>query len=444
MIRVQSITSLYNTSNLINLTFAARNTSGYGIPGLGSLYGSSKAGSVSGLSSLYGVSATQQAFSDIKSAMDSQQAFNRTELNLRNAAVKLNTANSESAFGETTATSSDADAVAADTNGAAVPGNYEVEVAQVAQGQEVQGNAMDAAAPTTIDTVGSYGQLEFNINGENQYVSFQLNGTETNEEALGKIASAINSRDIGVTAEVNVNETTGEAQLNLTGANGEANAFSVTDTVGNAAAATGLDNPANVTQTAQNAIFTIDGGAYDNAMFSTDSNSVLLSEAGLALEFKAPTGGEPVEISVQGDMENVEDTVRDFVDQYNETMGRLNAETATYAQQSAANLKGISGGNANALRDIGIDVQASGELSINEQRFSEALAERPEDVRDAFSGTSNYAARVQAESERAINQSLASPVTADFSSYFNTSSGYGFNLNSYIANNIGLFLNSYM
>ena len=69
------------------------------------------------------------------------------------------------------------------------------------------------------------------------------------------------------------------------------------------------------------------------------------------------------------------------------------------------------------------------------------MAERPGDVQRALGGLANS---VAAESERAINQSLANSPTASFSNFFSGGFNYGgANMNYMIASNIGLFFNSY-
>lgn len=401
---------------------------------IGETFGAGRGAGSKGLGGIAGLNTLQLTSQEFLQSVDYQRTFNRTELALRNSAQALNKADAASVFNQTAATTSDAAKVTATTAAGAMAGAYKVGVAQLAAGQKSIGAAMPGAAPTAL--APGLGQLEFNINGQKKLVTYQLTGGETNQQALAAIGNAVNARNIGVTAALTLNPATGDVRLNLEGAPGAANAFTVTDTVGNAAAATGVANPAAITQAAQDAKFSVNG-----TNFTAAGNQVQLGATGVTLNLKQTTGGAPVTVTVASDTSQAEAAVRGFVAQYNDTIGRLQGNTSIYSMQSLATLKTLTGANANNLRSIGVDVGVNGTLKINEQKLTQTVAQNPGAVSDAFNGPNRYAAAVQAESERAINQSLGAPAGIGFSNYFNRGFSYSYGINSYISQNLGLFLN---
>lgn len=436
--------SYNNYATLLNYTFAPKraqeNTFGGMLANMGRTDPSLDVGLLQyGLNSSALYSEVESLQNSMLNTFDDQKELNRTELDLMKAVAPLNSNNLDSTFtAGATAESTDPDVVGAEASGNAAAGTYEVEVGQLAQAQQVEGDALTADAASTITTSGGFGQLEFNVGGETQLVTFELTGGETSEEALNVVADAINERDFGVNASVQVDTDTNEARLVLEGENsGATNTFSVTDTVGNAAAVTGIDDPANVTQNAADAEFSVNG-----LDFTSPTNQVELGDSGLTLDLQGTTGAEPVTVTVeQAANTDLEQNVRDFVAQYNETLAALKDNSFNLAQQSAADLQYYTSMNAGELRDIGIEVQAGGQLRINEESFNEALNERPGDIEQAFNSR-GYAALVEKEAEQTIQQSLDTPVSTGFGNTFNVFAG-GFTVNQMIASNIGMFFGAF-
>jgi len=425
------LSGIDNISNLFNMSF--------GTGGISSLLGSLTG--AGGLSSLASIN-LQQAGQSYLNSISNQQSFNRTELSLRNAASKLNSANSSSSFNQNTAVSSNSLAVSATTLSNATAGTYKVEVSQLAKSQKLQGAGLEAGAASQITTNGGFGQFEINMKGKSELVTYQLTDGETNKEAMAKMAEAINARNLGVTASVATTTVSGvtQARLNLEGPTGAENNFTVTATVGNGADITGLSNAGNITQTAQNAKFTVNGASFESA-----TNEYTMTNAGIKLSLNNTTGATAATIAVQAGGDTLETDVRDFVEQYNKTLEKLKYDTASYSQTSASNLQSIASMNAGALSKAGIEVGPGGYLKINETNFQNALANNPAAVKSAFNGAGGFAANVQAETERAINQSLSGStagLSGGFGSLFSGFSTFGYGLNMSIASNIGLFFSS--
>lgn len=363
------------------------------------------------------------------------QAINLAELNLLNAVSLLNSDNPNSVFNETTATSSNPEAATAAALPGAEPGVFELNVNQLAQGQTVAGTALNAQAQTGVTTNEGFGLLQFNINGSQRFVTFQLNGNETNQQALNTIATAINNADIGINAGVTTQN--GNATLNLTGPTGAANAFTVTDIAGNAAAFTGIGNPANVTQAALNADFTVNGTA-----FSTPTNQPTLADQGVQLNLLQTTGTQPVTITLNETQNTgITQAINDFVTAFNQALTTLEENPLLVSQLNATSLSLLTEAAAIFLNTIGITIGLGGVMSVDQDQLQEAQETNPEAVEEAFNGSSAFSLAVQLQAESIINQSLSLATGASFQSIFNTGLP-STNSNNVIVANFGLFFNN--
>lgn len=395
-------------------------------------------GSTGGLTSLLDLFSLFEAEQIFMNSLADSQALNRSELALRNAVEPLNTQNANSVFSTNTTTSSNPTAVGATALTGAEPGAFEIGVNQLATGQNVTGGPVTAAAPTGITTANGIGQLEFTFNGTSPDVTFQLNGTETNQQALNTIATAINNAGIGVTANTVLNATTGNVTLNLVGTAGAANAFTVTDELGNAAAFTGIGNPANVTQVAQNAQFTVNG-----VPFESPNNQPTLDTTGLQLNLLLPTGNVPATVTIGPNNAAVESAIQNFVSTFNQTITNLLANESPFAQGTATTLLGVVAGATAGLENIGITTNTNGLLTINETTFQNALANQPGDIFAAFNGAGAFAAGVQSATEDLINSVFSSLTPFEVPSIFSNNTTFDNNLSSLVALESGLFFNTF-
>jgi flagellar hook-associated protein 2 len=366
--------------------------------------------------------------------------MNLSALNLRNAASPLIADSFNTIFNPIAAKSSNANAVTAKPLATATPGVFEVGVSQLAQGQTVTGTPIGALEITGVTTSNGYGQLEFNINGNVVDVTFQLNGSETNQEAFAVVAAAINGRKTGIAASVAVNQT-GNASLNLTGPTGAGNTFTVTDSLGNVAAFTGIGSPANVSKNAQNSAYTVNG-----ASFTDTTNQPTLAVTGFQLNLLQTTGLQTVDITVGSSTDTGKTTtaINNFVSAFNTTLSTLSSGTSLQSQSGASSLSMLAAMNATNLHSIGITVGANGRLTINDAKLQDSLVNKPELVKSVFNGKWSFAIGIQTVADNLVNQSLSSTGNMNFTNYFNPVYQSPFNLNSFVASNMGLFFNSYM
>jgi flagellar hook-associated protein 2 len=236
-------------------------------------------------------------------------------------------------------------------------------VAQMAKAQINSG----AAVRTGGKSVNS-GNYEFaiGINGKEQKFSIKVDASDDNESIQKKMAEAINSKKIGVTASVTTDSKTNTTKLSLTAdETGNENedgspVFEVRDTRGNLAEKMGITQ---ISQHAQNAIYSVNGEAK-----TSTSNSVDLGN-GVTATLKS-TG--QTAFTFQRDGSGSIDTVKELVS----TLNNILMEAANTEGRGSDKLgKAVSSMNKaykGVLNSVGINVSAGGMLSANEDKLKKA------------------------------------------------------------------------
>jgi flagellar hook-associated protein 2 len=263
----------------------------------------------------------------------------------------------------------------------ASPGSYNITVDSLAQAQKSRSQGYD----DTLTGVGE-GTLEFTVGGELQ--SLELSGYTS----LGDLAERINNEVMGVSATiVHDGSDTGGHYLVLTGEAGTGGAFSM-----DASGLSGGTAPSLTSiQSATDASLTVDGIAV-----TADGNHLDGVISGLSLDLTGVSAtGTSVQVDVATDAEGVKTQVKAFVDAYNELFGFVESGLATGGKlEGNATARSIANrmenlmsashsgdGTFSMLAQIGIErQQGSRELSFDETRFAEALAEDYAAVRNLF------------------------------------------------------------
>jgi len=273
------------------------------------------------------------------------------------------------AIGKPSAVSSDKDVVSV-TGGNnpyafnAVPA-IKVQIDQLAAGQTNDGTALQANDESSV-----FGLQEFSIetNGRTYQFSINVSAGDTNKDVQQKMATAINIQNIGIDAAVNVNSGEGTSALQLSAQSTGVNAksiFTISDVSGGAVAETGA---ANVTRQAQNAIYSINGGAVQ----TSQSNTVNIGN-GVTAVFKQVSIGS-VTVSQGRDVDVARNQVESFVQNYNKLYGAAlgNAEDPK-AGNLASQLRNNAAAYAYSLGQIGIGFDSNGYMQINEGQFGAAV-----------------------------------------------------------------------
>lgn len=275
-------------------------------------------------------------------------------------------------FASYSATAGDTTIASPTATTGAVAGSYSLVVTQLAQAQRSLSNAPPAVTPAIGDTLS----FSFATNGATRNKTITIDSTNN---SLSGLRDAINNANMGVSATI-VNGTNG-AQLILTGAEGAANAFTLTGT-GNLASAF-------TTQTAaQDANFSVNGIASTS---STNQASGVIDGVTLNL---SKTGATTVTVA-KDNSTNLTTALNAFIKAYNDanslmkTQGAYDQTTKTAGtlqgnsvlRDAQSSVRGLlfsttSSGTSvyQRLSDIGVSVAADGSLKLDSTKLSSALA----------------------------------------------------------------------
>lgn len=292
------------------------------------------------------------------------------------------------------ASSSNASAVSVVAGSAAVSTSLAVGVQQLARAQStasagvIAGAAVGAAGTLTLQ-LGTWAGTGFTA-GSSAAVAVSISATDT----VTSIASKINSANAGVTATV-LRDGANERLVVRSKSSGEVNGFRI-DATGDAglsmfgftdtAATTASSSGMFMGQAALNALVDINGVPIVSA-----TNKMVDVITGVTLQLNQVTT-EPVDITVENDLEATQKNIQAFVDAYN----ALNTTLADSTKYDAASKKGglmqgdsTTVGLQNALRsmlgstsvgstytrlsDVGIERQTDGSLKVNATKLTSAM-----------------------------------------------------------------------
>lgn len=304
------------------------------------------------------------------------------------------------------ATAGDTAVLDASGGSGAVPGDYAVEVTQLAQAQKLA-----TAGQTNPQTAIGTGTLTFDFgtisggtltDGQYSGAGFASNGAgsktvtiDSSHNTLNGIRDAINAAGIGVTATLVNDGSSTPYRLALSNSQtGEASSMKISVS-GDAALGSLLNHdPAGsqaLTQTvaAQNAKLKVDGLAISKA-----SNRVSDVVPGVTLTLKKTNAGSPTNLAVTRDTDAVKANVQEFVDGYNKLTASLKSLTsydmtskkgaALYGDSSVRAMLGqlrgivtgtVTGGTSSLTRlsDAGVSYQADGTLKLDSSKLQKVI-----------------------------------------------------------------------
>ncbi len=223
------------------------------------------------------------------------------------------------------------------------------------------------------------------------------------------IADAINASAAGVTAQlVNTGDGSGSPyQLILTGPLGTAGAFTLSTSYGGGSGSPGLtfsnNNPAS--QTATDAIVKVNGVSYTRS-----TNTVSDIVPGLTLNLKTPTNSAAV-VDLTRDTSSIKTKIKALVTAYNDAITIFKevsdpkSELETYGKtligdsttrSLKAQLRNIvtgpsstPGTSVGALWQMGLSIDQTGVMALDETKLDSVLASNYSDVVKAFTGNQN-------------------------------------------------------
>jgi flagellar hook-associated protein 2 len=312
------------------------------------------------------------------------------------------------------ATPGDATIFTASASAGAVPGNYSVEVSQLAKAQKL----VAAGQASTTAAIGA-GTLTISF-GTTSGAAFTPNGEpgkeitiDASNNTLGGIRDAINKAGAGVTASIVNDGGTSPYRLVLTSnATGEANSMQISvagDVDGSLTSLLSYDFAPGKTRSlseisaAQDAKLKLDG-----LDVSKPSNHISDLLEGVTIDLAKINPGAPTSLAVATDPGSISASVGKFVSAFNainktlkdltaynadtKTAAALNGESAVRSAQ--AKLRSVltapvtvANGAFSRLSDIGVTLDRNGTLTVDSAKLNKLLETNPADVAALFVST---------------------------------------------------------
>src|SRR5690554_1187274 len=350
------------------------------------------------------------AYGEIKSKM----------AQIQSAAITLS---SPTLTGATKVTSSDESILTATGSAAADPGNYNVEVLNVAKSHSLAtgtyGGYDEVVGSGKL--VFSFGKLTYdgsgNVTGQDPNIKAPSKTLEidSSNNTLAGIRDAINNAEMGVNATI-VNDGTGYRLQIVSAETGEENAMTISAQDANGNPTTGAlsslaynENQNGLTQTskAENAELRVNGLGITRA-----SNEIDEVIKGVTLNLNSANAGQNIRINVSADAELLTETIQGFVDAYNELKefvddlskfdtknqvgGLLMGDSAVRGMMEQLRsmisqpIVGLNG-KFRALTELGINTNKDNKylLDFNVSKLEKALNESRSDVVNLLSKTGN-------------------------------------------------------
>lgn len=363
---------------------------------------------VSSLTSAYGAAQTNELSAEQTSLNAQVSAFGTFSSALSTLQATLSSLETPSTLAGYDATVADKTIASASTDSNAVPGQYSLEVQNLATAA-----TLTSAPVASGDAVVGTGTLTLAVGNTSTSISI-----DSNNDTLSGIASAINAapNNPGVTASVIT--TTAGARLVLAGTvTGAANAITVTQSGGDGGLASLVYPPSGTTGLTQNQAAT-DANYSINGYPATSANNVVSGAiSGVTLDLLgASAANTPTTLTISADTSAASTSIGTFVTAVNgvlsaiQSLGGYDASTQTagplngnatlesFQDQLENVLEQIKSGNTSgvaSLADLGITADAnSGQLDTNSNTLSNALSADLTAVGNLLGGSNGIATQL--------------------------------------------------
>jgi flagellar hook-associated protein 2 len=358
---------------------------------LQALYGSSSIGidvSSAVSSAITSARAPETAWENQQSTITSQEsAISSLESDLSSLSDDLSSlTDSSGALGSMTTSSSNSSAVSASATSSASAGTHTVTVSNLASIASWYSGSV-ASSSTTLST-GSF-QLQV---GSGSATTITV---DSSDNTLSGLASAINNKDLGVTASV-VTDSSGARLAIVANSSGGASDISITNDTTDSGAL-------QFTQATQgkNASLTVDG-----IPISSASNTVSGVITGVTLSLTG-TSSSAVDVTVANDTDKISSVLSSFVSDYNTIISSLSSEftydstssssgvlaqdsTVRQLQSDLLSAIGYTGSSSTTtLASLGISMNNDGTLSLDTSTLDSELQNNFSDVKTFLQGTSS-------------------------------------------------------
>ena len=372
-----SITSLSNYSKLFSTSFNSKVN-----PTTNLIYGAS-------VTSMYVKRLSDSMSSDLSSYLSS---LNNNFHELKTSSQPLIESNKNSILHAKNVTS-ESSSISGIANSEAQNKTYTFSVTKLAQSQKNIGVAL-ASDYKSYMNVGT-NLIKVAKGGKETTISFDIEHTDTNKEALGKMASAINDANLGITAKVVSNDTKKTSYLEITSDDtGATQSFSLSDQSGNTVSRSGADQ---IISKAADAQYKLDGKDY-----TSSSNTIELDNENLEINLNSVTE-KNTNVTVKEDKRSILDAIESFASKYNQAIGFVhNPNQYVVSKKLTEELTSISTSKKGSLASIGINTKSDGTIAIDEKKLSSALDEAPARVKKIIGGVDGIAYKAKKLTEKTL------------------------------------------
>ncbi|MFS8628915.1 MAG: flagellar filament capping protein FliD [Limnochordales bacterium] len=337
----------------------------------------------------------QERKTTLEKQRDAWRDVNTRLNNLRDRMAELSRL---SLFERRAVTSSKAEVATATANRNAVEAVYRISVQQLAAAHRVAGKRFETvdgkAAPK--EPLGLSGEARLRVGQNGDWITVAVDAADTLESIAAKIneaaGGAVIARVLDGRLILEAKETGAANTLEFEVPGGsDPSAVNIWQELG---VVDDAGEILNELQAAQDAVFTVEG-----LTITRSSNTVDDLIEGVTLQLK---GVGETTLEIRRDVDAVVDAVRRFVEQYNSTMsfiqdrmgenGVLKGDTLLMRIQMQLRADvmapvAATGLKYNQLAAVGISVDKSGTMSLDEARLREALGESPEEVARLFTAS---------------------------------------------------------
>lgn len=295
--------------------------------------------------------------------LDALNSLSTNVSNLEDSSYSLMSDNQNATINLRTTSTTDQSAVTASAKKDASIEDYKIQINQVAKAQQNKGTELNQYDLTSAAT--GTNEFSLTVGGESRNLSVSILSTDTNEEAIQKVASAINDAELGVSAKTITDNNTGTVQIELSSTEtGTDSSFSLSDVSGNIVSTIGADN---VSTQAQNAEYYLNGN-----LETSQTNTILVDNEKVALELKEATAGEET-ISVKADTDQIIENVKTMVEDYNNLQRTFDYNADVLKSSVGQNFD--RGLYSYQFNDTGISKSYSGSLRFNEDELKQQLTQ---------------------------------------------------------------------
>lgn len=336
--------------------------------------------------------------------LEQQNAWKDVRLRLNTFSKTVESLQKNETWNSKVTTSSKPEKVTISATDKAMEDTFDITVEQLATpSKQVSGDIDKLDGKTIYEPLGTSGNFEFESKtknletGEYDPVIVEINETDSLKDIQNKINAE--SKDTGVKATivnghlVVSNVETGDADLKINGSEGLLKDLAMTDEL-------------STSTQGQNSLFTVDGMKIERT--SNDVSDVI---EGVTFHLHGETE-EPAKVGLVRDLEKPVEAINAFIEQYNSLMNFIDEKSDIGDPSKKDNKPGPLAGDSTARRlktdlkflvtgmpdenpnttflypsELGISVDKNGYLTLDEQKFRDALEEDPQNVQNFFYST---------------------------------------------------------